>query len=220
MAQDLDPLDDHELAVRLPRQRRSRASWGRILEAGVALVEEGGYDAFTIAAVCERAAVPPRAVYERVNTKDGLFLAVYEKKMADVEADRDVLFDAAARIAVGASGSIRLAVGAMVGTFSAHEAFLRSVILISGVHPEINRRGSVLTRALGERFAALVLRARSEVRCVDPEEAVQMAFSTAFSALAIRTSYGADFSGPAVDDDSFVDHLASMIDSYLLRPAH
>ncbi len=32
-----------------------------MLDAGVALLEEAGYEGFTIAAVCERAQVPPRA---------------------------------------------------------------------------------------------------------------------------------------------------------------
>ena len=48
-----------DLEVRPPKQRRSREAWNRVLDAGVAILEEGGYDAFTIAAVCERAAVAP-----------------------------------------------------------------------------------------------------------------------------------------------------------------
>ena len=61
--------------------------------AGVALVEEGGYEALTIAAVCERADVPPRLIYERVSSKDALFLAVYEHGMQRVLADEAALDD-------------------------------------------------------------------------------------------------------------------------------
>src|SRR3954469_18227028 len=81
------------LAVREPRQQRTREQWARILDAGVELLEQGGYEAFTIAALCERAAVPPRALYARADTKDGLFLAVYEHGMSRVLADHAVFTD-------------------------------------------------------------------------------------------------------------------------------
>ena len=53
-------MSTESLAIRPPLQQRSRRAWARILDAGVALLEEGGYEAFTIAAVCERAQVPAR----------------------------------------------------------------------------------------------------------------------------------------------------------------
>ena len=46
--------------VRPPRQARTRASWERVLEEGVALLEEEpGYAGLTIGALCERAGVTP-----------------------------------------------------------------------------------------------------------------------------------------------------------------
>ena len=83
-----------DLAVREPRQQRTREQWARVLDAGVELLEESGYDGFTIAALCERAGVPPRALYARTDTKDGLFLAVYEHGMSRVLADHEVFADA------------------------------------------------------------------------------------------------------------------------------
>ena len=61
---DAEPV---ELEVRPPKQQRSREAWNRVLDAGVAILEDGGYDAFTIAAVCERAAVAPTAIYARTD---------------------------------------------------------------------------------------------------------------------------------------------------------
>src|SRR3546814_15039022 len=78
------------LDVRAPRQQRTREQWRRILDAGVALLEEGGYDAFTIPALCDRAGVPPRALYARTDSKDALFLAVYEHGIARVTSDPEV----------------------------------------------------------------------------------------------------------------------------------
>jgi len=41
-------LPSADLAVREPRQRRTREQWERVLDAGVRLLEEGGYEGFTI----------------------------------------------------------------------------------------------------------------------------------------------------------------------------
>src|SRR4051794_7304650 len=51
--------------IRAPPQRRSREAWIRVLDTGVALLEEGGYEAITIAAVCKRAQVAPHPVCQR-----------------------------------------------------------------------------------------------------------------------------------------------------------
>ncbi|RZL83166.1 MAG: TetR/AcrR family transcriptional regulator [Rhodococcus sp. (in: high G+C Gram-positive bacteria)] len=214
---ETSPVDD-DLVVRLPRQQRSREAWARILDAGVAIVEDGGYDAFTIAAVCERADVAPRALYERVNSKDGLFLAVYEHKMNQVTHDQDALFDDSRWTQSSPEELIRGAVRAMVELFAPHTAFLRSVILISGVHPEVYRRGSMYARSLGDLFTAVVMRAAVDIHHTDPETAVRMSFNTAFSTLVLRISYGPGFAAPAVDDDTFITHLTEMIGRYLLRP--
>ena len=56
-------VDPKALDVRPPKQRRSRAAWRRVLDAGVAILADGGYEAFTIAAVCDRAGAAPPAIY-------------------------------------------------------------------------------------------------------------------------------------------------------------
>src|SRR3954454_13240802 len=84
-----------DLEVRPPKQQRSREAWNRVLDAGVGLLEDGGYDAFTIAAVCDRAGVAPTAIYARTTSKDALFLAVYEHGMTRLLAEQQVFDDAA-----------------------------------------------------------------------------------------------------------------------------
>src|SRR3954470_23208107 len=95
--EDLPVTDDDslpaDLAVRPPKQQRSREAWDRVLDAGVGILEDGGYDAFTIAAVCERAGVAPTAIYARTTSKDALFLAVYEHGLAAARSDQDVFSD-------------------------------------------------------------------------------------------------------------------------------
>jgi AcrR family transcriptional regulator len=202
-------------AIRPPRQQRSRRAWARILDAGVALLEDGGYEAFTIAALCERAQVPPRAIYDRADTKDALFLAVYEHGIARVVADQAIFDDQARWADLPADELAAQAVHAVADIFIRHAALLRSVVLISGAHPEVYRRGAGYTRLLGDQFAAVVLRARDRITQTDPEAAARASFTTVFSTMVVRVAYGPAFTNPSMDDDTFVDALAGMVQRYL-----
>ena len=186
--------------VRPPLQRRSREAWQRVLDAGVALLEEGGYDAFTIAAVCERAGVAPRALYARVDTKDALFLAVYEHGVARLQAGQEVFTDEQRWAGLAPADLVRAAVAESVGISLRHERFLRAVVLVSASHAEVRRRGSRYSQELGEGFAGIVLRARDAIRHEDPEAAVCSCFVTVFATSIIRVAYGPCFALPVPDD--------------------
>jgi AcrR family transcriptional regulator len=210
-------LPDH-LTIRPPQQERSRRAWSRVLEAGVTLLEEAGYDGFTIAAVCDRAQVPPRAVYDRAPSKDALFLAVYEHGMARIRADHQVFDNPARWQGLSATALIEAAVREVAAMFSRHQALLRAVVLISGVHPEVNRRGSLYSRELGGRFIALLrpLAPRISHPGTDADTVLRICFTTVFSALVIRVAYGPGFAADPVDDATYTSQLARMSSLYLL----
>lgn len=205
------------LEIRPPLQQRSREAWKRILDAGVSLFEEGGYEAFTIAAVCERAQVPPRAIYDRADNKDALFLAVYEHGMAKVRADQAVFSDDGRWNGLSAAQVVDSAVRQTAGIFTRHAAFLRSAVLISGAHPEVNRRGARYSEELGDLVTAVLLEVRDEIDHSDPPIASRTAFGTVFATLVIRTAYGPAFAMPAASDDDFLAELSRMVSRYLLR---
>lgn len=204
-----------ELGVRPPLQRRSREAWARVLDAGVGILEDDGYAAFTIAAVCERAGVAPRALYERIDTKDALFLAVYEHGMAAIVADHAAFDDSAAWRRLTAEQAVDRAVRELIGLFRRHAALLRSVVLISGVHPEVSRRGGAYTRDLGDRFTARLIDAGAAASRPDPERDVRAAYEVALSALVVRTAYGPGFSGGPASDRAFADALRRMMVGFL-----
>lgn len=209
---------DESLEIRPPVQRRSREAWTRVLDVGVQLLEEGGYDAFTIAAVCERAQVAPRALYARADNKDALFLAVYEHGMARVRDDQAVLADDE-RWRDLSPEQLAVQVVREVATICfRHAALLRAVVLISGVHPEVYRRGAYYSRQLGDQVTNLLLRARDAIDNPDPETAAQAAFNAVFSALILRVAYGPAFATPPFDEQTFLETLSTMVRRYLFRP--
>ncbi len=60
-----------------PRNARSRRSRAALLDATRELITEGGFDALTMAAVAERAAVSRRSVYLHFTTRAGLVTALF-----------------------------------------------------------------------------------------------------------------------------------------------
>lgn len=214
----LEPDDDEvvssvpappSLAVREPVQQRSRERWAKVLDCGVELLEEGGYDALTIAAVCERAGVPPRAIYERVDSKDALLIAVYEHGMRRVAESESQLDDGPAWHDLPPEQVVRNVVAALVAAFTDHERFLRSIVLMSTDQPEIRRRGEVYAA----RLRGMVARRLAGVS--DDERAVAALFRVAFSTLAFRVAYRSEFFGETVTDDEMIDDLVAVADRLL-----
>jgi AcrR family transcriptional regulator len=204
-----------DLTVREPRQQRTREQWLRILDAGVELLEQSGYDGFTIAALCDRADVPPRALYARTDTKYGLFLAVYEHGMSRVLADHAPFEDPDQWAAEDEQHLIEMAVHRLVDIFIYHEPFLRAVVLTSSSHPEVLRRGSLYIDVIRELFIGVLMPIAG-----DSEEAVHsldFCFSTVFSAMVLRVAYGPGF-GPSGDVKTLTRDLATMAQRLLLPP--
>ncbi|WP_030607500.1 TetR/AcrR family transcriptional regulator [Streptomyces sclerotialus] len=197
-----------ELEIREPRQERTRRTWARVLDAGVSLIEEGGYEAFTIAALCEKAQVAPRALYDRTTSKDALFLAVYEHGISRVTADQQAFTDPHRWQCLPANDMITAAVAQLTSLFQQHAAFLKPVLLLSGAHPEVLRRGRAHVHALADAFTAVLLHARDEITHPEPETAVRQCFATVFSACVVRTAHGPDFATREVDHQTFTEHLA------------
>lgn len=197
-----------DLEIREPRQERTRQAWARILDAGVGLIEEGGYEAFTIAALCDKAQVAPRALYDRTTSKDALFLAVYEHGISRIVTDQQVFTDPNAWQDLTPGELIEKAVTHLTGLFRRHAAFLRPIVLLSGAHPEVRRRGRAHVHVLADAFTALLLRAREDITHPAPDEAVHQCFTTVFSACVVRTAHGPDLATRPVDHDTFTAHLA------------
>ncbi|MGY1802454.1 TetR/AcrR family transcriptional regulator [Blastococcus sp. SYSU D00922] len=208
---------DAELEVRPPKQQRSREAWNRVLDAGVSLLEDGGYDAFTIAALCDRARVAPTALYARTTSKDALFLAVYEHGIGRLLAEQEVFDDGGRWADLAPAELVRTAVAEMVGISLRHQRFLGAIVLLSAAHQEVQRRGDRYARELGDGFTAVVLGAGSAITHPDREAAVRSCFGTVFAAAMIRVAYGPAFATPApVDDEAFVAHLGETAVRYLL----
>lgn len=211
-----DRLSIDPLAVRAPRQRRTREQWNRVLDVGVQILEEGGYESFTIAAVCQRAGVPPRALYARTPTKDGLFLAVYEHGMQRVLASQAVFTEPGEWAQIrDRRERVQKAVRAVIAIFAAHAGFLRSIVLVSSAHPEVRRRGERYRQQLSGLFTAVLSPDNRSQEDRESLTAREFCFDLIFSTLVVRTAYGPEL-GSDRSDEELARAMATMANRYLL----
>jgi AcrR family transcriptional regulator len=204
------------LAVRLPRQARTRAAWQRILEAGVQIIERDGYDALTIASLCERAGVTPPTIYARAGSKEALMLAIYEHAMERIRRS-DRLDPSDARWQeLPADMVIAEAVTALAQIWLSNARLLRALVTRSGKDPETFTRGSENSIDLAHRFTAILLSRPDLILGREPELRADACFRVVYAALVQRVMFGAAFeSDRSLPDEQLQAVLIEMVQRFL-----
>ena len=185
------------MAFRPPQQARSRATWDRVLDAGVEILEREGHEALTIAALCERAGVTPPTVYARAPDKQTLLVAIHRRAVDRLDADSQLTGPLAP-----ADATRELA-----RTFFAHAPLLRAIFQLAAADEAVFEQGSRATAAVSRRFREAVggdaQRADALVRVL-------------IGALAHRVVYGQTFdSDLAQPDADFIHALEELAELYL-----
>ena len=207
-----------DAAVRPPKQKRSQESLERVLGASIALLEDKGFDAFTIQDVSQRAEVSVGAIYARFGSKETLLRAVHQHAMTSIGTQQH---DAVAAVD-GKSGKpahnvIVDAVRAVASVFRGNESLLRAFMHLGAVDDEISRRGSENSIDLARQFRATVLAHRDEITHPDPEAAVDVAFRMAYCTFARQVMYGPTFeSDRPIPWDELVNEVGAACAAYLL----
>jgi AcrR family transcriptional regulator len=186
--------------VREPKQARSREAWERVLEVGRQLIEEGGVAALTITEVCRRSGINPPSLYARVDGKAGLFAAVYDRGMAEVEATEAKYFDRLPRPEATLREQASDAAAAIAAVFATHARFLRPVISRAEGDPQLLARGAAESRRLLDRAASAIR--------VEPRLGHEIA-QALYAECVLRTIYGAEFfTGTAETEAEFRARIA------------
>jgi AcrR family transcriptional regulator len=181
---------------RPPLQERTREGWARILTTGLELLEEGGWEALTIAEVCRRSRVTAPTIYARVDGRAGLFAAVYEYGISLVQQTERESFE---NLPARGADRIGAVVRAFVRVFLTHEDFLRAVIRYSSSNAPLLERGS--------QEAQRIIRAVGGAIPCDEETGLVVG-RVLFSECLVRVMYGEGFYTSAVEGP---DEFAAML---------
>jgi AcrR family transcriptional regulator len=204
--------------LRPPQQLRSRASLERVLAAGTKLLEEDGYEGFTLAKVSALANVSIGSIYARVEKKDDLFLVIQDRFMSESE-DSSGLAELEGRTDLSVRDLIRAAVADIAKAFEANPRLLRVFMHRGIVDDTVAARSSESVSTFADTFERLLLTRRSEIAHPDPELAVDVAFRMAWGTLARQIMYWPTFeSRRVIEWETLVSQLGDACAAYLLGP--
>jgi AcrR family transcriptional regulator len=206
-----------DAAVRPPKQKRSQESLERVLEASTKLLEESGFEAFTVQEVSHRADVSVGAIYARFGNKENLLRAVHAHAMEAIRAEHESVATPDGQPAVTGREAIAGAVRTVADIFQGNEQLLSAFMHVGAVDNEIARRGSEVSIDLARRFATTVLAHRGEISHPDPEKAVDVAYRMAYCTFARQVMYGPAFeSSRPISWADLVEEVGSACAAYLL----
>jgi AcrR family transcriptional regulator len=205
--------------LRPPQQPRSRASLERVLAAGTKLLEEDGYEGFTLAKVSSLANVSIGSIYARVKKKDDLFHVIQDRFMSESE-EASGLAELESRTDLPTRELIRAAVADIAKAFQVNPRLLRVFMHRGIVDDAVAARSSASVSTFSDTFERLLLTRRAEIAHPDPELAVDVAFRMAWGTLARQIMYWPTFeSHRAVEWKTLVSELGDACAAYLLGPA-
>jgi AcrR family transcriptional regulator len=203
--------------VRPPKQRRSRESYERVLDAAHALLEENGFEGLTVQEVAARSGVSIGAIYERFGNKETLLRAVHARLMESMSRGGESTGD---RVAGGdtAAAAVSAAVAAVARVMNDNRQALRAFMHLGAVDEVISARGSEASIAVSKSFKATLKPYVKEFAHPDPQVALDVAFRIAYSTLARQVMYGPVFeSDRRISWKRLVDELGIACASYLLH---
>lgn len=207
-----EPTTDRPPAL----QERSRRSQQDILLAGYALLEEGGVDALTVAAVAERAGMAVGSVYRRFGDKEGLLLAIQHAFTENLQTEITARMSVERlRLLRDPAVTIAEVVGAITDAFQAHEALLRVFLLLGVRHEAVRAEGSRVSVADNRRFAEALR--HTPIAHPNPEAALDFAFRLVYATIAHRVTQGEFLeSERPLPWSELRSHLQTAVVSYLL----
>jgi AcrR family transcriptional regulator len=210
---------DAAAAVQPPQQERSRASFERVIQAATSLLEEEGYDGFTLAEVSKRANVSIGSIYARVKSKDDLFYVIQDRYMTGSE-DRPRLRDGELWSDLDAHDVVVGIVREIGELFKVNERLLRVFMHRGLVDPMVATRSSASVSRFHDEVETILLTRREAIAHEDPELAIDVAFRMAWGTLARQIMYWPTFeSKRSIAWDTLVAELGRACAAYLLGPA-
>lgn len=207
------------LVYKPPRQRRSRESLEKILDAAESLIRERGFDDMTIADVVQRSESSVGSLYARFSNKLGLLKGVQLRYHTRVQDDIFAAFsDGHSR-----AESLEEAVSRIVRVLCAHvlnePELFRAFVLQAVFDPGVRAQGERTNSQRRDKVVEVLLSHRSEICHPDPALAAWWFYSVCMALLRERITFGeaAQLSG-GFSDETLVAELTRTATSYLTYP--
>lgn len=200
---------------REPKQARSRQSFEKTIEAALALLQERGNDEFTLADVSARSGVSIGSIYARFEGKDDLVRVAHGRKMDDIDAISNHLFESLpTHPEAGLESVAREAVDRIIEVLRRYADILRPFMLRATQDSTISQRGAASHAALAAHFED-VLRKWPDGFLSQTD--IDWCFNVVYSVVARRLGLGSTVEGSGTFEwREIAEKLTGMVASYLL----
>ena len=164
-------------AARLPeaRQKRSRDTLRRILDAFEAALQERLFDEITVGDLCTRAGCSVGSFYGRVESKEALLEELRLRIFADAGATLAQLSSPEFAASHSLSELVREQARALVAFHHAHRGAIRALVVQARRNIAFSERARVFNAVVLRRVADSWLLHRAAIRHPHPELAVEQA---------------------------------------------
>jgi AcrR family transcriptional regulator len=196
------------------QQARSRLTKQRILEAGTALLEEGGIEALTVATVASRADVSVGSVYRRFAGKDRLIAALQHDMIDQFRAEIVRRF---APLRTDPAALVASAVAGLTETYQAHERLMCVFLAVGATDPAVARLGSEAAIDAGRVFRQFLEPIVPMIDAPEPEVRLDVVYRLIYGTCQNRVLYGELFeSDRPLAWRQLTDELVNVACLYLL----
>lgn len=208
--------DDEPLPT---RQRRSRETVTRLIEAAEAVLRDEGVEAATLRAIADRAEVSVGIVYRRFRDKDAVLRAVYTRFFSRIRAGNRRALHRVASQGATTPDLVSAIVRGVAEGYRQNRHLLRTLVLYVRTHPDpgFKKRARALNAAVYADIHRLLLDSQPDLRRSDRGVVVAFAISTIASTLQERILFEDVTALPALREGDLIQEMTRMIRQYLSR---
>jgi AcrR family transcriptional regulator len=161
-----------------------------VLQAGLEVLIECGFEGFTLQEVSRRSGVSIGSIYGRVDGREALILAIHERAMAGLREQEERFERDAAVEGLTPRQLVETLVHDMAHIMLDNAPVLRVFMRQAPMNPEIWRRGAGNSESAARSFRSAFLAHREQLRHPDPELGVDVAYRMVYCTIARRLTHG------------------------------
>ncbi len=175
-----------------PRQKRSRESLKRILEAALQHIRNQGVETLTISGVVASVGLSVGAFYARFPDKTALLHAVQERFHAQLEPLIRAEMQEEAADCTDLAEAVRAVFSVLIRRVTGERELSRAFMSLSVFDPVMRAKGEAVNRERRDALAEILLRYRDEIGHPDPRLAIDVAYGIYAAVVRGRLVFGSD----------------------------
>ena len=203
--------------VRLPRQRRSRISFERMIAAAHDLIAESGLEGATVQGILLRSGVGSGTFYARFDGRDAMLAYLAIRFWSDAEEGWTDVLSPSRWMSAGPKEIVTQFTRMAVVWMWAHGALLRAFLVHAMTHPAYGLLDQTvaLDNAVADRLSRLLSPLARDFTHDHPERAIRLATLQVFATLRSRFIFAWGDHPDGIEDQQLAGELASIFLSYL-----